>query len=416
MGAAAARRTDPGTPMKALAFAVRTLRRQPARASLGIVGIAAVGALLFDMLMLSRGLVLSMQDALDRGGFDVRVTATASLPGTGPRMANGSAVAATLAALAEVDEAVPLRFGDGRADSRPGAPPISFALFGAEPSRRRPWTVVNGRDLPLRSDAPVHEILVNDALARMLRIGPGSALTFRASCARVAEALPPVTVHVAGVARFPFDPVSQGTAAMNRLDFAAACGRPADDAADIILASVAPGVDPERARDAMAQARPDLAVATNAQLVGRLEESGFSYFRQISTVLASVTAVFGLLLIAVLLTVSVNQRLGTIAALRAIGFSRGRMISDVIAESALMVGIGGVLAIPLGLLLAGWFDRILKRIPGIPAELHFFVFEPRALGIHVVVLVATAVVAALYPIRLVATLPIAATLRDETTS
>jgi ABC-type lipoprotein release transport system permease subunit len=402
--------------VNALPFASRSLRRQPARATLGILGVAAVGALLFDMLMLSRGLVVSMQDALDRGGFEVRVTATASLPGTGPRVADATATAAALTALPEIDEAVPLRFGDGRVTPKPGAPGIGFALFGAEPSRRRAWTILEGRDLAMRADAPVHEILVNETLARMLNLSPGASVTFHASCTRAAEALPPVTARVAGIARFPFDPVSQGTAAMNRLDVAAACGRPAGDAADIIVAAVAPGVEPDRARDAIARARPDLSVATNAQLVGRLEESGFSYFRQISTVLATVTTVFGLLLITVLLTVSVNQRLGTIAALRAIGFSRRRMVADVIAESALMVGIGGALAIPLGFLLAQWLDRILKRIPGIPAELHFFVFEPRALGIHVAVLAITAVVAALYPVHLVARLPIAATLRDEVTS
>jgi ABC-type lipoprotein release transport system permease subunit len=262
----------------------------------------------------------------------------------------------------------------------------------------------------------VHEILVNDTLARLLGLAPGDAMTLRASCTRAAEALPPVTVRVAGIARFPFDPVSQGTAAMNRLDFAAACGQPSDQAADIILAAVAAGSDPDRTRDAIARVRPALSVATNAQLVGRLEEAGFSYFRQISTVLASVTTVFGLLLITVLLTVSVNQRLGTIAALRAIGFSRRRMVTDVVAESALMVGIGGALAIPLGFALAQWFDRILKRIPGIPAELHFFVFEPRALGIYGIVLLATAIVAALYPVRLVSRLAIAATLRNEITS
>jgi putative ABC transport system permease protein len=159
---------------------------------------------------------------------------------------------------------------------------------------------------------------------------------------------------------------------------------------------------------------PDITVATNAQIVGRLEESGFSYFRQISAVLATVTTVFGLLLITVLLTVSVNQRLGTIAALRAIGLSRARVVGDVIAESALMVGVGGILSLPLGLVLAQWLDRILKRMPGLPEELHFFVFEPRALGVHAAVLIATAVLAALYPVRLVARLPIAATLRNET--
>ena len=48
-----------------------------------------------------------------------------------------------------------------------------------------------------------------------------------------------------------------------------------------------------------------------------------------------------------------------------------------------------------------------------PAALHFFVFDPQALWIHGGLLAATAVLAALYPMRIVARLPIAATLRDE---
>ena len=62
-----------GAPMNALGFAWRSLVRQPARAALGILGVAAVGALLFDMLLLSQGLVVSMRDLLDRSGFDIRV-------------------------------------------------------------------------------------------------------------------------------------------------------------------------------------------------------------------------------------------------------------------------------------------------------------------------------------------------------
>jgi len=52
-------------------------------------------------------------------------------------------------------------------------------------------------------------------------------------------------------------------------------------------------------------------------------------------------------------------------------------------------------------------------MPGIPEALHFFVFQERALIIHVALLTATAVAAALYPVRIVTRLPIAATLRDE---
>jgi ABC-type lipoprotein release transport system permease subunit len=70
----------------------------------------------------------------------------------------------------------------------------------------------------------------------------------------------------------------------------------------------------------------------------------------------------------------------------------------------------------MGALLAVWLDGILKGMPGIPANLHFFVFEPQALWIHAVLLAATALLAALYPMRIVARLPIAATLRDEVIS
>ena len=82
-------------------------------------------------------------------------------------------------------------------------------------------------------------------------------------------------------------------------------------------------------------------------------------------------------------------------------------------EAALIVGIGGVLSLPLGGLLAVWLDGILKRMPGIPAQLHFFVFQPEALAIHAGLLLTTAFAAALYPMHLVARLPIAATLRNE---
>jgi len=71
--------------MNALAFAWRSLVRQPARATLGVLGVAAVGALLFDMLLLSQGLIVSMRDLLARSGWDIRVSA-GDLPGRGGRV------------------------------------------------------------------------------------------------------------------------------------------------------------------------------------------------------------------------------------------------------------------------------------------------------------------------------------------
>ena len=53
---------------------------------------------------------------------------------------------------------------------------------------------------------------------------------------------------------------------------------------------------------------------------------------------------FTFLLVTTLLTVSVNQRLGEVAALRALGFARRRVVSDLIWESMLLVGAGWVLS------------------------------------------------------------------------
>ena len=175
--------------------------------------------------------------------------------------------------------------------------------------------------------------------------------------------------------------------------------------------------DADAAASAIAALDPDLTALTNDEAVGRMEEGGFTYFRQISTVLTTVTLAFALLLITVLLTVSVNQRLGEIAALRALGFSRARVVADVLCESALIVGIGGALSLPLGWALAMRPRRDPQADaghPGGPALLR--VRAARALAVHVLLLAATAVLAALYPMRIVARLPIAATLRDEVVS
>jgi putative ABC transport system permease protein len=402
--------------MNALAFAWRGLVRQPARAVLGIVGVAAAAALLFDMLLLSRGLVLSMRELLDRGGFSVRVTATEGMPGTGPRIRHISGTAAAIAALPAVDEAVPLRLAEAEIASEDGTEPLFVSFLGADSSRRRPWTIVDGRDVA-GGGASTGELLLNRQLADLLGRRPGEAVKVRPSCgAAGASTLPPIVLNVAGIAEFPFDDPLQLTAATTLSNAVRACGDDGRDDADLILVAGAEGAGAESIRAAIQQLRPDLHAVTNGEVVARLQQAEFSYFRQISAVLVTVTLSFAILLITVLLTVSVNQRLGEIAALRALGFSQRRVVADVICESALIVGLGGALALPLGLALAGWLDRILKAMPGIPSELHFFVFEPRAVAVHIALLAATAILAALYPMRIVARLPIAATLRKEVIS
>src|SRR5262249_26553964 len=99
--AASPPRRVPDPPMTARALAWRTMTAERARAGLAIAGIAVIGALLFDMLMLSSGLLVSFRALLDAAGYDVRVAATDGFALRVP-LANATAVAKDIAQLPEV--------------------------------------------------------------------------------------------------------------------------------------------------------------------------------------------------------------------------------------------------------------------------------------------------------------------------
>ena len=405
--------------MRSLRLAWLGLVRQPARAVLAVLGIAAVGALLFDMLLLSRGLVLSFRDLLDRSGFDVRVLASNAPPFVGPRIADASSVASRIAALGEVEAVLQLRVRDAQAVSESGegnggeGTPVDF--LGADPRVRSLWTILEGEDLP-DEGAGAPAAVVNRHLARRLRLKPGSELHLRGRCGEVGAVLPSVRFRVIGIGDFPFDSATARTVAGTLADADRLCGEPSQNRSEMLMVRSRPDAGAFAAAAAIRETFPQLHVVTNEELIERFSRVEFSYFRQISTVLATVTLFFGFLLIAVLLTVSVNQRLGEIAALRAVGLSRSRVVTGVLWESVLLVGAGGILAVPAGTALSVWLDAILRRLPGVPADVHFFVFEPRVLVLYGLLLAVASLAAAAYPMRIVAVLPIAATLRREVVS
>jgi putative ABC transport system permease protein len=396
--------------MTPVGLAWRSLSREPARAALGVLGVAAVGALLFDMLLLSNGLVTSFAQLLETVGFSVRVTATPAVPGTGPSIAEAEQAIAELSALEEIDTVVPFRFSRAQI-GRVTDDPVDVDLLAVRPGGRPAWSILRGADLS--PDAPV---LINRELAEILGLGPGEDLELLTECGDRPVLLPRRALKVAGIVDLPFDASGQRTVVVELDAYRRVCAGELDTGVDILLVAEAPGVPASLLVAAIERRRPDLFAFTNDQLVNRFRFNDFSYFRQISFVLATVTLFFAFLLITSMLTVSVNQRFGEIAALRALGFTRGRVVADLLCESLLLVGAGGLLALPLGWFLALRLDSILKQMPGIPERLHFFVLEPQAVLVHLGLLGAAGLLASLYPIYLSARLPIAATLRRETVS
>jgi putative ABC transport system permease protein len=400
--------------MSGWTLARRTASRYKTRTALAIAGVAVIGALNFDMILLSRGLLVSFGQLLDEMGFDVRVTSGSGIPVARQPIPGAEALAGELRRLPEVDQVALLWFDSGSADANGDA--RSVTLVGAGGSAPTGgWTVVAGRNLDASATAGTPAALVSRSVAEELGVGPGSRLRIRSGSSGEASVMPAIECLVAGVADFTFQSAGELTIATTAAGFDALHGGAHGDP-DLVFVRSAPEAGADAAARAIGQLRPDLHAYSNADLVEQFNRNNFAYFRQISTVLSTTTALFSALLVATLLTVAVNHRLGEIAALRAIGISRQRIVSMLLWESGMLVGAGGLLAIPLGAAFAVLLDGILRRMPGLPERLHFFVFEPRALVLHAALLVITGLVAAAYPVRVAVAMPIAETLRREVIS
>jgi putative ABC transport system permease protein len=164
----------------------------------------------------------------------------------------------------------------------------------------------------------------------------------------------------------------------------------------------------------LAERHPRLEVSSVADLVQQVRDR-LVYFRQLSYILGSVSLIVTVLLVATLLAITVNERLGEIATLRAIGVSRLTVVGQVVAEGTALTALGAGLGVALGLVTARYLDTILTSFPGLPAAISFFVPDGRALAIATAVLLAAGALAGLYPAWLAARAPIADTLRAEAT-
>jgi putative ABC transport system permease protein len=398
--------------MTAWGLAWRTIARSPARSVLAVSGVTVIGALLFNMLLLSRGLLVSFRETLDAAGHDIRVIAGQGSMVHRPPIDDAASLAEAIARLPQVAHVTLVR-SDAAQVSVDGADTwLPVSLVGTSDGSRSGWILVKGAPPEQAPSSAAVSIMVSTSLASRLHVEPGAVMRLRLTVPGSASALPLVRAVVSGVGAFAFEAADDFTVATTMDGFARAHGTADDRQAEMVLVSSRPGASLAAAR-AIARIRPDLRVLSNDQVMEQFNENAFSYFRQISAVLSTITLAFAFLLIATLLTMSVNQRLGEVAALRALGFPRRRIAANLLWESALLVGVGGAAAIPVGGVLAIVLDRILRQMPGVPARLHFFVFEPRTVVVHAALLCATGALAAIYPIWIATRLPIAATLRRE---
>jgi putative ABC transport system permease protein len=397
--------------MRGIAWGLRSLGRQPLRTALSLAGIAVAAAMLLDMVMLSGGIDQSFSDLLLVRGYQLRLTPRGTLPfDTEATMSRASEIVRSLrrdpdvaAAGAVLGSSLYARVGDSL---------VTLFGYGVEPEAQGLYELTGGRDL---APGDTTGVLHGDPAARLLGVGVGGTVTLVGRLdPQVAAAAVGRTVVVRGTVHWLYDPRDQpsvGTvlSVMQRL----APGTEDDRASLILVKARADARVPALARRLRAEF-PAVEVNSVTDLVAQFRDRR-DYFRQLSYILGSLSLIVTVLLVATLLTITVNERLGEIATLRAIGVARASIVRQVLAEGAALTIAGGGLGILLGLATARYLDAILTSFPGLPAAFSFFVPRADTLGVAALVLCATGVLAGLWPAWLAARAPIALTLRAEAT-
>jgi putative ABC transport system permease protein len=396
--------------VKGIGWGLRSLGRQPLRTGLSLAGIAVAAAMLLDMVMLSGGIDRSFTDLLLARGFQIRITPKGTLPfDTEATMAGAGAIVATLRRRPDVEAAGAVLgtslYGRGR-DSL-----VTLFGYGVEPEAQSLYQLMAGQDLAPGDSTGV---LLSQPAATRLGAGLGDTVTLVGRLDPQVVTAAGRRLIVRGLVRWLYDYRGQpsvGTVlpVMQRLS-----RQPAVDRASVILVKARRDAAVPAIAGDIGRRFPQVEVNSVADLVARFRDR-LVYFRQLSYILGSMSLVVAVLLIATLLTITVNERLGEIATLRAIGVSRATVVTQVLAEGTALTVLGGVLGVGLGLVTARYLNAILSSFPGLPAAFSFFVPRPDTLGLAALVLFVTGSLAGLYPAWVASRAPIAATLRSEAT-
>jgi putative ABC transport system permease protein len=388
-------------------LAIASLVRHRARTVLAILGVAVSAAMLLDMVMLSSGMRESFRGLLLSQGFQLRLSPRGTLPfDTEATIRGADSLLAVVRARSTVVAASPVLGGQLHFPV-PGAT-ITASALGVEPAVQGDYELVAGRQ-----PAAVDEIVANDATLRA--IGRSLGDTVRAAAGydpQLRTFSGERTLRIVGRVRFIYLALDQRAIALPIATLRAMGGPSSADRISLAMVKLRPDADVERERAALHALLPQVTVTSTAQALEQVDQR-LSYFRQLAVILGSVSLVVGFLLVTTLVTVSVNERIGEIAVMRAIGVHRWRIVGQILLESSALMMIAAPLGLALGLVSARWLDSILARFPGLPERIDFFLFQPRAAWTALGLLVVSGVLAGIYPSWRSASLPIAGTLRQE---
>ena len=395
-----------------LTLAAATLRRHRSRTILAVAGVAVSAALLLDMVMLASGMRESFRDFLLVRGFQLRITPKGTLPfDTEATIGGAAALVRALEAEPRIETVSPILGAQLHVlRDRTGGDAVTAFGIGMRPAVQGDYERLTGRDPTAADELLANRELLDAAGARVgdtLDVATGFDPQLRTATGRR-------RLVVVGTGRFFYLSAGQRAAALPlaTLQAMSAGDRAGADRVSLVMARVRDDAQVEAVRAWIARELPQVTSISTEEALRQVDER-LSYFRQLAFILGAISLVVGFLLVTTLVTVSVNERIGEIAVLRAIGVSRAHVVQQIVLEGVAISLAGAMLGLLLGLGTARYLNGILSDFPGLPVAFDFFVFQPGAAWSALGMLTGAGILAGVYPSWRASSLPIAATLRQE---
>jgi putative ABC transport system permease protein len=388
-----------------------TLWRHPLRTLLAMIGVTVSAALLLDMVMLATGMRESFRDLFLKKGFPLRVAPKGTLPFDTEASIGGALALRHALEGGQWITAVSPVLGLTLHHVPSTGPATTVLGFGLDRAVQGDYDVIRGADMGTRTDGTIGAVANAPFLARLNR-ALGDTITLAAAYdPQLRTTRGRVTVRLMGEARFLYTPPAAAAVAMP-LEALQAIHPEGADRVSLFMADVRDTAQIETTREWIARTMPRVTAISTTTAIAQVEQR-LSYFRQLAFILGSISLAIGFLLVTTLVTVSVNERIGEIAVLRAIGVSRRHVVQQIVLEGAVLSLAGALGGLVLGLGTARVLNGILSDFPGLPGAFDFFRFEARAAWSALGLLAVAGIGAGVYPSYRAASLPVAQTLREE---
>ena len=389
------------------ALAWASLRRHGTRTLLAMLGVAVAAAMLLDMVMMSTGMRESFRTLLLSRGFQLRLAPRGTLPfDTDATIENTKSIVTFLRTNPDVRTISPVLGGTIHVPR--GGSVITSAALGIDPRVQGDYELLSGRN-PMTPDA----IVGNDDFIRATGAHVGDTLDVSTGYdAQTREFAGSKRMVLTGRVRFLYGAANQLATAMQLATLQDLGGPSRKDDASLFMIRLRDGANVEQARRWIESRLNQVSVISTETALAQVDQR-LSYFRQLAVILGSVSLFVGFLLVTTLVTVSVNERIGEIAVMRAIGISRAHVVQQIVLEGVAISIVGAVAGLFLGLATGRYLNGILSSFPGLPEAIDFFLFQPRSAWTALGLLALSGIAAGVYPSFRAASLPIATTLRQE---